>query len=48
VALNLQTIIHFPREMKMLIFTWGQVFLIHKSVIPVIKRVEFVSGRMLY
>jgi hypothetical protein len=45
--------VHFSKEMGMMIMNYVQVccccfFFVHKRIISAVKRVEFVSDRMLY
>jgi hypothetical protein len=39
--------VHFSMERGMRIMSWVQVF-VHKNIISAVKRIEFVSDRMLY
>jgi hypothetical protein len=48
VALNQQPIIHFSMKLEMLIITEGQVVLYISGSYQQLKRVEFVSFRIMY
>jgi hypothetical protein len=47
VAPNLWENTHLYMERGFRIMNWVQVFLVHKRIISAVKRVEFVSDRMM-